>query len=193
MTPFELKSVIGYEGLYSVSDDGRVWSHEKRIQTSDGRVWVQKAKFLKTQLTQGYPSVRLYLDGVGKRWRVHRLVALAWLAHDPCRPHVNHKDSDRTNNHVTNLEWCTNQENIQHGWNVAGRTISPRQKAVFDKGHEARRFFTESQVLAIRQRVKAGAVQRHIAREFNVCPATICQMVKGRNYPKIGEKNASSI
>lgn len=94
--------VRGFEGLYEVSDLGRV----KRCGS---------AKCLKPMPnTKGYPSVDLKDHGRRKYAVVHRLVAETFIPKPDNKPQVNHKDGDKTNNAVSNLEWCTGLENIRH-------------------------------------------------------------------------------
>jgi len=107
-------SIKGYEGYYSVSEAGEVVSEDR---------WVAKGRgmgFLKGKLMtlhddcDGYKVVHLYKCGSCKVFRVHRLVALAYLDNPENKPEVNHFDKDKTNNNDWNLEWVTHQENIDH-------------------------------------------------------------------------------
>ncbi len=93
------KDVEGYEGKYQVSTWGRV----------RGRKGI-----LKPYLNyNGYEKVELWNGDIGRKFRVHRLVAMAFIPNPNELPQVNHKDGNRTNNSVTNLEWVTNAENAQ--------------------------------------------------------------------------------
>lgn len=73
-------------------------------------------KLRKQYITDGYAQVSLGVDGKYSLEYVHRLVAKAFIPNPDNKPQVNHKDSNRTNNHVDNLEWVTNQENTIHGF-----------------------------------------------------------------------------
>lgn len=123
------KPVPGYFGLYSVSDDGRVWSNAR--SRKDGRSY--KEKELKPHAsTNGYLTVSLYRDGVPKVFTVHRLVALAFLPMIEGKACVNHRDGNRHNNVSWNLEWCTHSENNLDGfkrgrvvWNRGNRKARP--------------------------------------------------------------------
>lgn len=99
------RDVVGYEGLYRVSNLGRVSG--KRIR---------KQSIAKTR----YPVVDLYKDNVRNTKLVHRLVAEAFLPPVEGKTYVNHKDGSRDNNRASNLEWCTQQENIKHAFGVLG-------------------------------------------------------------------------
>lgn len=97
------KEIEGYEGLYEVSNYGSV----KSLNYNKTR----KEKILKPYLnTDGY----LNIDINKKQYKVHRLVAQAFIPNPQNLPQVNHKDEDKTNNHSTNLEWCTAEYNINY-------------------------------------------------------------------------------
>ena len=97
------KDIKGYEGLYQVSNLGRV----KRVTT--GRI-------LKGMNSgSGYVQVGLYKQGVISRKLIHRSVAQAFIPNQENKSEVNHIDEDKTNNNVNNLEWSTRTENINHG------------------------------------------------------------------------------
>ena len=101
------KDVAGYEGLYQVSDTGQVKSLARR--------WRRRDKLLKPGKRAGnYLFVVLNRDGIEDRRSVHRLVAEAFLPNPNQLPQVNHKDEDPTNNHVDNLEWCTQEYNVRY-------------------------------------------------------------------------------
>lgn len=107
----EVRPVVGYEGLYSVTQDGRVWSHAKRMGVS-----LHGGRWLKHGLTTtGYPMVMIFKDQRGRCEQIHRLVAQSWIGPAPeHRPCVNHKDGVKTNNRAENLEWCSKAENNAH-------------------------------------------------------------------------------
>lgn len=99
------KEIAGYEGLYQVSDQGRVKS-----------LWHGKEKILKPRKQNcGYLNVILYKDGHSKTITVHRLVATAFISNPSNLETINHKDEDKTNNTVSNLEWMSQRENNNYG------------------------------------------------------------------------------
>lgn len=112
------KVIPGYEGLYEVSDQGRVKSLNFHR--------TGKTKLLKPQNNgTGYLQVRLYKDGKSKLMYVHRLVAEAFIPNPQGLETVNHKDEDKTNNAASNLEWMTNKDNTIYS--------QARQVQMFDK------------------------------------------------------------
>lgn len=109
MDPEELwKSVVGYEGLYEVSSSGCVRRTGKNHGATRGRLLCQRLG------RGGYPVVRLTAGAITKTCYVHRLVALAFLGPCPPRREINHKDSNKLNPLVTNLEYVSRSENIRH-------------------------------------------------------------------------------
>ena len=107
-----MKDVCGYEGLYKVDENGNVFS-------------VRNNKLLKRMMfPSGYEYVHL-CNGKGKTklFRVHRLVAETFIPNPNNLPEVNHKDGDKLNNNVKNLEWCTNLENMRHSVETGLRNI----------------------------------------------------------------------
>lgn len=112
------KDVIGFEGLYQVSDDGRVRSLPRlKICGFNGKQTVQRGRILKPGHTNdGYAFVNLVnANGKYKPYYIHRLVALAFIPNPNNYPVVNHKDENPSNNTVWNLEWCTYKYNINYG------------------------------------------------------------------------------
>ena len=116
------KDIKGYEGVYQVSNLGNVKSVERFVKHSCGGNKVVKEKILKTGKRAGYYSVLLSKEGVHKNFCVHRLVAEAFLDNPNNLPCVNHKDENKTNNYVDNLEWCTSEYNQSYG--TKGKRVS---------------------------------------------------------------------
>ncbi len=103
------REVKGYEGLYDVSNIGNVrslnWRHSGKTRNL----------FLKTH-RDGYKQVELFKDGKKQMLCVHRIVAEAFLDNPENLPQVNHKNYDRSDNSVANLEWCSASDNCKHEW-----------------------------------------------------------------------------
>lgn len=101
---------------YSISENGEVRKNTNNYM-------------MKLQIQQGYCHVTLQIDGKPKRFRVHRLVAEAFIPNPENKPYVNHIDGNRQNNKVENLEWVTPAENTQHAIST-GLMLPTRERAV---------------------------------------------------------------
>ena len=112
----EWRYIEGYEGLYQVSNEGRIKSLNREIVYKDGRKKILPEKILHNFLSDlGYYHVMLSKNGIPKRYKVHRLVAKAFIPNPNDLPIINHKDENPKNNTVENLEWCTQDYNIHYG------------------------------------------------------------------------------
>ena len=124
----EWRPITGYEGMYEVSNLGRVRSVERYVlHSTEGVVSLKKGKVLRAGLRAGYPSVVLSKEGIHKSSLVHRLVARAfpeicgeWF--EGCQ--INHKDECKTNDIATNLEICTCSYN--NGYGTRGERTSKK-------------------------------------------------------------------
>ena len=100
----------GYEDTYQISEFGRIFSKRRLVGNK-----IIFGRELEPQLTSdGYLKVTLSKDGTSKRFYVHRLVAMQFIDNINNLEQVNHIDGNKLNNNVTNLEWCTKEENQNH-------------------------------------------------------------------------------
>lgn len=120
------KDIEGYEGLYQVSNYGRIKSLARKVFVSNPHFTGYrhtKEKILKQGITgMGYEFVILRKNNKNHQIYIHRLVAEAFIPNPNNFPEVNHKDENPKNNHVNNLEWCTHKYNGTYG------TIKQRQR-----------------------------------------------------------------
>ena len=111
------KDVTGFDGLYQISNFGRVKSLEKIYYTGNYMSKrVQKEIVLKPYSTGRYLCVNLSNKGLNKNYKIHRLVAIHFIPIIDGKPEVNHIDGNRLNNNVSNLEWCNRSENQFHAY-----------------------------------------------------------------------------
>ena len=104
-----------YEGLYEVSNYGRVYSLEKIVRSKAGSTQTKKAKMLHWVNKRGYAGVQMSRDGRHRLMSVHILVGRAFVQNPDNYPQINHKDENKLNNCSNNLEWCTSKYNNNYG------------------------------------------------------------------------------
>lgn len=156
--------VLGYGGLYQVSDQGRV---------RQGR-GVYSRVLSQTKTNVGYLVVSLS-DGTGfKRKYVHRLVAEAFMPDHAKGAEVNHINGDKTDNRLVNLEWVTHRENMQHARNVLKRWQGRRNLYA--------RKLTDDDVMAIRS---SNETQQALADRYGVSQVAIHNVKVGKTYKEV--------
>ena len=169
----EWHAIDGYDGGYEVSSFGRVRS---RV-----RSWVNPKVMSPSADGDGYPQLMLVAyRGVGRRRtvKVHRLVAAVFLGPIPPGMTVNHKDGNRRNNRVDNLELCTNAENVYHSIDMLDRR--------YDGTHNPAAKLTEEQVVTIRERAARGETFVAIAADFEVTPPMVRMIATGKAWDLVG-------
>lgn len=166
------KDIEGYEGLYQISNLGNV----KNLRT-------EKVKVSSIANT-GYKSITLYKNRTKKTFSVHRLVAQAFIPNPDNKPQVNHKDSNKINNCVDNLEWVTSKENIQHIISLGYKPVC-NTRGKFGKDNK--------QSIKIGQYDKSGNLiniyygGNEIKRQLNLSTAShILEVVKGKRKSAFG-------
>lgn len=118
------RDIQGYEGIYEVSNYGNIRSLK-----------YGKFKYLKPRKDgNGYFQVILCKNGQKKEYRVHRLVAMAFIDNPSNLPQINHKDEDKTNNKASNLEWCTNKYNKRYSCGKKVIGINPKDDFIIVMG-----------------------------------------------------------
>lgn len=110
------KDIKGYEDCYQISSFGRIKSKRRYVKHNYGGLKILKEKFLSSNNIDsgGYCIAVLCKNGGRKTFKIHRLVCLHFLKNNKNKPHVNHKDGNKSNNYISNLEWCTRSENVRH-------------------------------------------------------------------------------
>jgi hypothetical protein len=153
------KKIEGFED-YEVSTNGVVISNK-----------YSKKRILKKELSKGYLRVSLCKENKVKRFLVHRLVALSFLKNEDNKKCVNHKDGNKLNNSLGNLEWSTHSENEIHSYNYLNKK-NPIRK------------LDNSQVIYIRNKAVKGRKGniKYLADNFNVDVSTIYNILKNKYY-----------
>lgn len=155
--------VVGYESRYEVSDDGQV----RKVSGELLGQWPN---------SDGYPFVRL--SNPRKMVRVHRLVATAFVPNPNARRTVNHIDCARSNNAASNLEWCSQAENLEHSSRLG------RMQRDYWKGKRSPNAkLSPEMVAAIRyRRSSSNDSMQTIADRFSVSKRTVGKIVNGESY-----------
>ena len=163
----DMKAILGYEGLYSVTRDGRVWSHAK------------KAFKVLQKSHKGYLRVALYSGkGKCKVHSVHRLVYEAFISAIPDDLFINHADGNKENNALSNLEVVTRSQNELHAYRELKRPTPKGSK----NGHAK---LDEDKVKQIRQLLSNGTHQRDIAKLMGVTQPRISEVKNGRTWKHV--------
>jgi len=159
------KDIPNYEGVYQVSNIGRV----KSLKSGE-------EKLLKPQKHRdGYMQVGLYKEGVGKLFKVHRLVMLAFVSESDLQ--VNHINGIKTDNHLENLEYCTGSQNIKHAFNTGLHVPIKGEK-------HGRSKLTRACV----ERIKyghQGMTQKEIAKIYGITQTQVSRIRLGRLWNHI--------
>ena len=169
--------VVGYEGYYEVSDQGRVRSVERTITYKDGRVYGYPSKLIKLHKRSNYYYVRLRISCSLKSFAIHRLVLSTFAPVDGWEElEVRHNDDTPANNQLTNLCWGTSQDN-------SNDCVSRNRQSRGEKVPQSK--LRERDVKTIRQLFDDGRSQAAISRLFVVDPETIRNVVLGKSWSHI--------
>ena len=165
------KDIPGYEGLYKVSNLGNVKSLNWRNTGEEKNLWLKPHN-------KGYLQVELANGGTKKCFVVHRLVAIAFIPNPDCLPQVNHKDEDKTNNCVENLEWCSRSYNARYSLDR-----HPERKR---KGQNSERGIV--QLTASGEFVKEWVRSRDVFLETGMSDWSISECCRGNRKTAYGYK-----
>lgn len=173
------KSVPGFEGRYEVSNTGKARTVGRFIKAPRGRErWLPDAELNTHITTRGYVQTMFKVGQKNFHQLVHRLVAIAFIPNPDALPQVNHKDGDKTNNHVSNLEWCDSKENCAHARRERLYEPARGQNAGGAK-------LTNEQVVSIRARLELGETHESIARDYPVSRTVITRIASGARWSSV--------
>lgn len=127
------KNIPGYEGCYQISSNGKIKSLQRIVfREGHGGFKTVNGKILPIYFdNNGYQIAFLSKGGIRKTVKVHRLIAILFIPNPDDKKQINHIDGNKSNNSLTNLEWCTQSENIRH----ADRTGLRKCASGKDNGH----------------------------------------------------------
>ncbi len=169
----EWRKIEGFE--YEVSDEGQVRSLDRIIirRGVEARLVGKELKFRKHR--NGYRCISL---AGGAQRTVHSLVAAAFIGPRPCGYDINHKDGDKTNNQLENLEYVTRSSNMRHA--IATGLMPPPPVKRGTSQHLNR--LNEEQVREIRKRYENGEGIAHMARDYEVGESTVRHIIRGNSW-----------
>ena len=130
--------IKSYEGMYLISDHGRVLSLSRKIKRKCGDYISKTFELKQSMSTTGYYKVDLKRNGIREIFKVHRLVATYFVANPYEYGQVNHIDGNPLNNHFSNLEWVTQQQNAQHAVMVGLKSAFDIDKSSLEYLHKQR-------------------------------------------------------
>jgi hypothetical protein len=159
------ENILGYDGYYQVSNCGRV-----RSTGSKARVLKQ---VIDKRWNYSYVTIGLLRQGK-KTYKVARLVAKAFIPNPMNLPEVNHKDLNKQNNSVENLEWCTSSENVQHSWDSGKRKITYHLSKL-----------TVDDVFEIRCLKYYGATSKAVAEAYSIHRDSVTNIWSGRSWSRV--------
>lgn len=165
------KDVIGYEGIYQISNSGRLKSMRRKVK---GRRGVLSEKIMAPCFNGHYYHYTLCKNDTIKILLAHRLVGLHFVPNPEKKPCINHLDGDKLNNNDWNLEWSTIGENTRHAINVLGLVLGG------EKHHAAK--LTERKVLKILSLANSGCTQNELATKFGVSNKNIGYIIRRKTW-----------
>lgn len=169
------KSIKDFENRYEVSNKGRVRSLLRMVTDKRGIKWRVDAKMLNPKDRNGYSHVALWKENECYTFKVHRLVAQAFIPNPKNKPFVNHLNGKKKDNRSENLEWCTQQENNAHArrtglsYDVRGEEVGLSK-------------LTEKDVIKIRKLRNKGMMYKDIAPMFGINTSCVRAACTGRTW-----------
>ena len=184
-----MKDIPGYEGIYAITKDGKIWNHPREETGLHGNkynnrktkcIYKKGGYFLKGTIksTPPYPTVGLTKNGICKYVRIHRLLAITFLPNPQNLPCINHKNGIKTDNRLANLEWCTVAQNNKHAHDNG--LIPPKEGLKGMKNHKA--LVTDKQVIEMRKLRTKGMTLKILGTKYGISFRTVWDIVTYRHW-----------
>lgn len=161
----EWRDVVGYDGRYQVSSLGCVCSYARH----------KRQVLIPRQHGDGYLTVRLFFHGGAANRKIHSLVAEAFIGPRPLGADVNHRDGNKANNCIANLEYATRSENVRHAYRTG---LIPDRSGERNSNSKV----SAAQVSEIQRRAMAGESARVLASEFEISVGHIRKIIRGDHW-----------
>jgi hypothetical protein len=175
-----------YTEFYEVSTEGRVRSKDRVVtERNTLKKRISKGRIITPKRSGNYLGVSLFAGEQSERFYIHRLVALTFIQNPEEKPCVNHKNRNREDNTVSNLEWVTYKENTEHMYTLKDWETNPVKGT---DHHDAR--FNDEQIRKLRLEWKPGDKTTKIAKHYNVTPRTIYKILSGDTWKHISPSRA---
>ena len=185
-----MKDIKGYEGIYAITEEGKVWSYPKKSKANQKGKWLSPGEGGKyRKIGRGYKQVVLYKNSKKENRRIHRLVAETFIPNPFNKKQINHIDSNTKNNLISNIEWVTQSENINHaiknGFKKSSIKSRETARIICARNNKLKRTLSYETAQEIRKQYlkekKYGTV-RKLAYQFNTTPRIITTIIKNETY-----------
>jgi len=157
LTERVLRPIPGFEGYYSATKGGKIYRHDRKNV---------KAGWVKQRINTMYSRIPLYVPGQKCKWlHVHRLIAITFIPNPENKPQVNHRNMDKHDNRVENLEWVTWRENWEHArdhGSYRGNMLTEQEQMELYLQYQTRQYTYDD--LAEKFRISTSSVYRHIVK-----------------------------
>ena len=185
------KDIEGYEGLYQVSNLGRVKSLERKIRKRNGYRTIKELIKKPTLGKNGYLKICLCKNCRVKFYSLHRIVAETFIPNPENKPQVDHINTNKTDNRVENLRWCTNKENDNNPLSRLHRSERQLGEKNCRWGMRGKKCIFSKPIIQLSLKgeyIRTWDCARDVYRELGICYRTISSVLKGRGHTAGGFK-----
>jgi hypothetical protein len=171
------KDIKGYEDSYQISNMGRVKSKERQVKFGTGSKVIKLQLMKQTINKYGYNDIMFSRIGKKKNISIHRLVALAFIPNPENKSQINHKDGNKLNNGVSNLEWNSPAENVRHS------IINGLENHLGENNNNSK--LRDSDVINVKKDISNNFKEKDLMKKYKVSRSTIQNIKSGKNWRHI--------